>query len=124
MTEPRNPDPRNPDPRPTDPAYGDRMHARPPYTDPAIDPLTDPVLAERPMRTNGRGGLIAAGIIAVLLVIAVIAFSSGTVTDPGTTAVIPDQTEQTTPPPAETPGTMPEQPQQPLQPGTTPAPAE
>jgi Meckel syndrome type 1 protein len=52
------------------------------------------------MASSGRGGLIAAGIVAALLVIAVIAFTSGTTTDPGTTAVIPDQTEDTAPAPA------------------------
>lgn len=112
-------DPRNPDPRHTDPAYEDRLHTRPPHTDPAMDPLkTDPILSERPMQTSGRGGLIAAGIIAVLLVIAVIAFSSGTATDPGTTAVIPDQTQETTPG-TTTPDAAPQEPAAPL--GTAPA---
>lgn len=90
-------DPRNPDPRPVDPAYEDRAHTRPPYTDPALDPiLSDPHVHPA---GSGRGGLVAAGVIAVLLVIAVIAFTSGTTTDPGTTAVIPDQSEQITPAP-------------------------
>lgn len=106
--DPRNPDPRNPDPRNldprdpdqhhADPAYEDRLHGRLPYSDPAADPVrTDPLLADQPMVTRGRGGWIAAGIIAALLVVAVIAFSSGTVTDPGTTAVIPDATQETMP---------------------------
>jgi Meckel syndrome type 1 protein len=104
----------------SDPVYDDRLHARP--TDPAVDPdaafdpavrrANDPVLSERPMAT-GRGGLIAAGIVAALLVIAVIAFSSGTNTDPGTTAVIPDQTDTA---PAPAPDAAP-------QPPATPAPA-
>lgn len=113
-------DPRTPDPRHTDPAYEDRLHMRPPHTDPAADPLrTDPILSDRPIHASGRGGLIAAGIIAVLLVIAVIAFSSGTATDPGTTAVIPDQTEQTMPG-TTAPDAAPQQPAEPLE--TTPAP--
>lgn len=76
---------------------------RPPHTDPTLsDPALDPALSDRHVHPagSGRGGLIAAGVIAVLLVIAVIAFSSGTTTDPGTTAVIPDQTEETAPAPA------------------------
>lgn len=127
-------DPRNPDPRHDDPVYEDRLHARPPYTDPAdtlADPAlqraNDPLLSDRPMPTSGRSGLVAAGIIAVLLVIAVIAFSSGTVTDPGTTAVIPDQTQDTvptTPAPEAAPVDPAPQPA-PAQPfETTPAPAE
>src|SRR5690606_33210100 len=74
MADPRAPDPRNVDPT--------APHA--PYSDPAADPLlTD----HRPVTRGGsRGGLIAAGVIAVLLVVALIAFSSGTTTDPGTTA--------------------------------------
>lgn len=113
MAEPRDTQAR-PDPRYTDPVYDDRLHARPSHldtepADPALDPLArvnDPVLADRPMATNGRGAWIAAGIVATLLVIAVIAFSSGTATDPGTTAVIPDTMEQTTPAPV-TPETAP-----------------
>lgn len=130
MAEPTNNDPR-PDPRYTDPVYDDRLHARPSHTDPALDPavqrVNDPIMAERPMATGGRGGLIAAGVIAVLLVIAVIAFSSGTTTDPGTTAVIPDQTEETAPAPT-APGVTPTQPTtpetapaQPTEPATPPA---
>jgi hypothetical protein len=114
MAEPHNPN-RHPDPRHdpqadpklhhSDPVYDDRLHARPadPAIDPAYDPaqrVNDPVLSDRPMASSGRGGLIAAGIVAALLVIAVIAFTSGTTTDPGTTAVIPDQTEDTAPAPA------------------------
>lgn len=113
-------DPRTPDPRNSDPAYEDRLHTRPPLADPAADPLkTDPVLADRPIDTRGRGGWIAAGIIAVLLVIAVIAFTSGTTTDPGTTAVIPDQTQQTTPD-TTAPDAAPAQPDAPVE--TMPAP--
>jgi len=130
MAEPTNNDPR-PDPRYTDPVYDDRLHARPSHVDPALDPavqrVNDPIMAERPMATSGRGGLIAAGVIAVLLVIAVIAFSSGTATDPGTTAVIPDQTEETAPAPT-APGVTPTQPTapetapaQPTEPATPPA---
>ncbi len=129
MAEPTNNDPR-PDPRYTDPVYDDRLHARPSHADPALDPavqrVNDPILAERPMATSGRGGLVAAGVIAVLLVIAVIAFSSGTTTDPGTTAVIPDQTETAPAPTA--PGVTPVEPAapeaapvQPTEPATPPA---
>lgn len=107
MTDPRTPDRNN-----TDPAYEDRLHKRPPLSDPAADPLyVDPTLADRPINTRGRGGLIAAGIIAILLVIAVIAFSSGTMTDPETTAVIPDQTE-VTPQPAQPSDAVPQNPSQ------------
>lgn len=133
MAEPTNNDPR-PDPRYTDPVYDDRLHARPSHVDPALDPavqrVNDPIMAERPMATNGRGGLVAAGVIAVLLVIAVIAFSSGTTTDPGTTAVIPDQTQETAPAPT-APGVTPVEPAapaapeaapvQPMEPATPPA---
>lgn len=116
MAEPTKNDPR-PDPRYTDPVYDDRLEARPPHADPALDParrVNDPVMAERPMATGGRGGLIAAGVIAVLLVIAVIAFGSGTTTDPGTTAVIPDQTETAPAPTA--PGVTPAEPTDPAAP--------
>ena len=134
MAEPTDPrfgdsqsaDPRRPvDPHRGDPVYDDRLHARP--SDPALDPaarVNDPVLADRPMATGGRGGLIAAGVIAALLVIAVIAFSSGTTTDPGTTAVIPDQTQETAPAPAPAPGVTPAPeaaPEQPAAPTIPPA---
>lgn len=80
------------DPRSTDPRLDPNV-PRPgaPYSDPAADPLINdrPIPADR-----GRGGLIAAGVIAVLLVIALIAFNTGPSTDPGTTAVIPEQSEQ------------------------------
>ena len=122
MAEPTKNDPR-PDPRYTDPVYDDRLHARPSHTDPALDPavqrVNDPIMAERPMATSGRGGLVAAGVIAVLLVIAVLAFGSGTMTDPGTTAVIPDQTETAPAPTA--PGVTPAEPTQPAEPATPPA---
>lgn len=121
-------DPNTPDRRPFNqrPA-GQRPDADPglePPLDPALDPAWDPVqrandplLADRPVSTGGRGGLIAAGIIAALLVIAVIAFSSGTMTDPGTTAVIPDQTQQTAPETTPAPALAPTAP---TAPGVTP----
>jgi len=122
MAKPGENDPR-PDPRYTDPVYDDRLQARPADADPVLDPaarrVNDPVMAERPMATGGRGGLIAAGVIAVLLVIAVLAFGSGTMTDPGTTAVIPDQTETAPAPTA--PGVTPAEPTQPAEPATPPA---
>lgn len=114
MADPNNPDRRPLDQRPLrDPGRDPGLE---PPLDPALDPAwdpaqraIDPLLAGRPAATGGRGGLIAAGIIAALLVIAVIAFSSGTATDPGTTAIIPDRTEQTTPAPT-APGVTPVQP--------------
>lgn len=113
-------DPRNPDPRPVDPAYEGRQHVQPPHTDPALDPA----LSDRHVNAtgSGRGGLVAAGVIAVLLVIAVIAFSSGTTTDPGTTAVIPEETQETAPAPV--PEAAPVQPAPPatIPPETAPAP--
>lgn len=137
MADPRTPDPRHPDPRHNDPVYEDRLHGRPSHTDPLADPAidpalqraNDPLLADRPIQTSGRGGLVAAGVIAVLVVIAVIAFSSGTTTDPGTTAVIPDQTQETMPqetmPAPETVPTEPAPETAPAQPfETAPAPAE
>lgn len=94
-------DQNNIDPRRVDPGHpdGPRVAPRSPYTDPAADPR---VVNETVVHnSNGRGGLIAAGVIAVLLVIALIAFSSGPGTDAGTTAVIPEQqNEQTAPAPA------------------------
>lgn len=127
-------DTNNPDPRHRDPVYDDRLQARPshldptPHLDPTLDPAAranDPLLADRPA-SGGRGGLIAAGIIAVLLVVAVVAFSSGTTTDPGTTAVIPDQTQDAAPatpaPDAAPMAPAPEATPQPLE--TAPAPAE
>lgn len=94
MSDPRSPD-RIPDPRPNDP---DTPYvASSAYSDPAADPR----IADRPLPAErGRGGLIAAGIIAVLLVVALIAFSRGPSTDPGTTAVIPDHSGETAPAPA------------------------
>lgn len=86
-------DPRTPDPRHIDPNYPSQA----PHT-PYGDPAADPRISDRPVYPDrGRGGLIAAGVIAVLLVIALIAFSTGPATDPGTTAVIPDQTEEIAP---------------------------
>lgn len=93
-------DPRNTDPRYVDPGHPDAPRVAPhsPHTDPAADPR---VVNETVVHnSSGRGGLIAAGVIAVLLVIALIAFSSGPATDPGTTAVIPEQIEEMAPAPA------------------------
>ena len=85
MTDPRNPDPRqNADPTPPD---GPRVMPQAPYNEPAADPR---VANQTVVHTSrGYGGIIAAGIIAALLVVAVIAFSTQPGTDPGTTAVIP-----------------------------------
>lgn len=63
-----------------------------PYNDPTYhDPAADPRIANQTVVTSSRGygGIVAAGIIAALLVVAVIAFSTQPGTDPGTTAVIP-----------------------------------
>ena len=107
-------DPRIPDPRHTDPTYPGS-----PTGSPYNDPSADPRLSERPPYSGGgRSGLIAAAVIAVLLVIALIAFSSGPTTDPGTTAVIPEQNEEMAP----APEAAPEQPAAPLE--NAPAPAE
>lgn len=92
----------------TDPRLDPRDPARPTYTDPIPgapyrDPAADPRIANQTVvqPSSGRGGLIAAGVIAALLVIALIAFSTGPSTDPGTTAVIPEQsTDQMAPAPA------------------------
>lgn len=94
-------DPRIHDPRPADPNFP----AQAPYSDPAADPR----LADgKPIHPgSGRGGLIAAGVIAVLLVVALIAFSTGPATDPGTTAVIPDQGGEMAPAPAPAPSPAP-----------------
>ena len=83
MTDPRSTDPR------LDPNY---PRAGAPYSDPAADPL----ITDRPIPAaeRGRGGLIAAGVTAVLLVIALIAFNTVPSTDPGTTAVIPEQSDE------------------------------
>ena len=86
MADPRNIDPDRRDP--LDPQI------QSPYTDPAADPRVANQTVVQP--GGGRGGLIAAGIIAVLLVIALIAFSTGPSTDPGTTAVIPEDGAATT----------------------------
>ena len=88
MADPRNLDPNRPNP-------ADPLDPRSPYSDPAADPRIANQTVVSP--SGGRGGLIAAGVIAVLLVIALIAFSSGPSTDPGTTAVIPDATEESAP---------------------------
>lgn len=99
-------DPRIPDPRVTDPNA-----PRPPYSDPAADPR----LTEYPVTPGtGRGGLIAAGVIAVLLVVALIAFTAGPGTDPDATATIPPgQIEETVPAPA--PGVVPMEPAAPAE---------
>lgn len=92
-------DPRSPDPRETHPDFTPQTSMQePPYG----DPLREPHLANRPDYPNrGRTGLIAAGVIAVLLVIALIAFSTGPATDPGTTATIPEQNETMSPAPVD-----------------------
>jgi hypothetical protein len=92
MSDPRL-DPTRPDP--LDPAVPPRGA----YSDPAADPR---VTNHTVVHNTGRGGLIAAGVIAALLVIALIAFSSGPGTDPATTATVPDQqTEELAPAPAD-----------------------
>lgn len=83
-------DPRTPEQRQyVDPAHPDAPRVMPqsPYSDPAADPRIANQTIVTP--SSGRGGLIAAGVIAVLLVIGLIAFTSTPGTDPGTTAVIP-----------------------------------
>ncbi len=94
MADPRTPDPRHQG----DPLYPDAPHAgpNPPYSDPAADPRIANQTIVQPR--SGRGGIIIAGIVAALLVIALIAFTSGPATDPGTTAVIPEQSGETIPP--------------------------
>ncbi|MEO3387159.1 hypothetical protein [Mesorhizobium sp. CAU 1741] len=89
MADPRTPDPRHQG----DPLSPDAPHAVPnaPYRDPAADPRIANQTIIQP--SSGRGGIIIAGIVAALLVVAVIAFTSGPATDPGTTAVIPETTE-------------------------------
>jgi hypothetical protein len=109
-------DPRSYDPR--DPA---RPGERSPYSDPAAEPPVANQTIVQP--SGGRGGLIAAAVIAVLLVIALIAFTAGPSTDPGTTAVIPDQTE-TTAPDAAAPEAAPAEPAAPLDDAAPAAPAE
>lgn len=102
MTDPRNPGPR----QTVDPAHPDDARVMPqaPYTDPAYrDPAADPRIANQTIvqPSRGYGGIVAAGIIAALLVVAVIAFSTQPGTDPGTTAVIPQPgTEESAPAPA------------------------
>lgn len=118
-------DQNNIDPRRVDPGHPDGPRVTPPspYTDPAADPrVANETVVHN---SNGRGGLIAAGVIAVLLVIALIAFSSGPGTDTGTTAVIPDQqTEQTTEPaPAPAPEAAPAEDAAPAAPAEEEAPA-
>lgn len=88
------------DPRSVDPRDPARPGERSPYNDPTYsDPAAEPHVANQTVvrPSGGRGGLIAAAVIAVLLVIALIAFTAGPSTDPGTTAVIPEQTEGTAP---------------------------
>ena len=103
MADPRHNDPRDADLPPL-PGHPDAPLS---YRDPAADPRL--ATYEAP-RSGGRSGLIAAGIIAALLVIALIAFSTGPATDPGTTAVIPEQQGEEFAPPAmdEAPAAVPE----------------
>lgn len=110
-------DPRNPDPHKADPADIDPAAPRSPYSDPAADPRIANQTVVQP--SGGRGGLIAAGVIAALLVIALIAFSTGPSTDPGTTAVIPDETTEPAAPSAAPPTET-----APAPDATTPAPTE
>lgn len=80
--------------------------AQPPYSDPVADPvLANQTVIREP--SGGRGGFIAAGIIAALLVVALIAFTSGPGTDPATTAVIPAQEDQAVPTPEASPSIAP-----------------
>lgn len=98
-------DHRTPDSRPpVDPiaVHPDAPNVMPhePYSDPAADPQ----IARQPVPPRSNiGGLMAVGVIAVLLIIAVIAFGSGPGTDPATTAVIPDQQDQMVPTPSASP---------------------
>lgn len=101
MADPRSPDPRYPvDPSPSHP---DAPFTEPhiPYSDPAADPLIATPAATPPR--SGAGAWIAAGVVAALVVIAVLAFSSGPGTDSATTAVIPDQTDEAVPTPNASP---------------------
>lgn len=116
MADPRSPDPRNPaDPSSSPP---DTPFAAPhtPYSDPAADPL---IIHPTPVPPrSSAGGWIAAGVVAALVVIAALAFTSGPSTDPATTAVIPDQTDNAVP----TPNASPAIPGEDVAPeGTTPA---
>lgn len=88
MTDPRQQQPYDP----IDPNGAPRT----PYTDPAADSRTTNTTV---VRSGTNGGLIAAGVIAVLLVISLIYFASGPATDPATTATIPDEpvTEESAP---------------------------
>lgn len=79
MTDPRHQGPYDP----IDPNGAPRS----PYTDPGAEPRP---INTTVVRSGSNGGLIAAGVIAVLLVISLIYFASGPATDPGTTATIPD----------------------------------
>lgn len=93
-------DPRSNDPRQyADPTHpdGPRVMPHSPYQDPAADPLIANQTVVAP--SSGRGGLIAAGVIAVLLVIGLVAFTSQPGTDPATTAVIPENGSVVTPAP-------------------------
>ena len=101
MADPRSPDPGYPvDPTPSHPnAPYTAPHS--PYSDPAADPLITHPAAVPPR--SGAGGWIAAGVVAALVIIAALAFTSGPGTDPATTAVIPDQTENAVPTPNASP---------------------
>lgn len=121
MNDPRHTDPRSHDPAPMDPAAS-------PYRDPVVEPRVSTQTVVQP--SSGSGGLVAAGLIAVLLVVALIAFTSGTTTDPGTTAVIPEQGEEMAPAPEAAPAAPTETDAAPAAPmgeapiEETPAPAE
>lgn len=99
MADPRSPDPRDPIDASSLEAPILTPHA--PYSDPAADPVIANRAGMKPR--GGAGGWIAAAVIAVLVVIAAIAFTSGPGTDPGTTAVIPDQSDDAVPTPQASP---------------------
>ena len=113
MTDPRIPDPRDP----ASPTYTDPIPGAP-YREPAADPRIANQTVVQPR--SGSSGLIAAGVIAVLLVIALIAFTTGPSTDPGNTAAIPDQTTSE-PAPAPAPEAVPATP---APDATTPPPSD
>jgi hypothetical protein len=121
MVDPRRNDPHRPDPiDPLDPA------ADPVYREEAADPRVSHHTVVNTTRSGGdRFGLIAAGVIAVLLVIAVIAFNMGpSSTDPGTTAAVPEagQTMESAPAPTTGSDDLGAAPAAPLDEGAVPAP--
>lgn len=80
MVDPRRNDPGRPDPLdPADPLAPENQ---------ALG-MHDPASAVPPAPARDRFTLIAAGVIAVLLVIGIVAFTSGPGTDAETTATIP-----------------------------------